>query len=194
MRASVCVLAFALFFGAFAPRVAVAKTTAWINVLPGNWSDASNWSNGAPADGDDVVLGNNAGPLLHYADIPLALASLSITGNFRGLVQLQRPLSTGTLLIDAPMTMSLSTSSARLTVTGTTSILLGSIFTGPGVGGVAVDFQGDVTISGSGTFEGTGGGDTLVRSNLVLTQGGASHQRGGRHADLQWRSCATCVR
>jgi hypothetical protein len=186
MRANICVLACAALFAAFAPQLSVAKTTAWASnsSAANEWSNASNWTNGVPVDGDDVVLGNNAGPFPHSVDIPLALASLSITGNFSGLVQLERQLSTGTLLINAPVI--LRTFSGRLTVTGITTISGGgTLQTGSGIGGVAVDFQGDVTVGGSagpfvsGTFSGSGTGDTLVRSNLFVMQWGNFTNAGG---------------
>src|ERR1041385_6547878 len=46
-------------------------TVSWLNPgTSGNWSDAANWSSAAvPATGDDVTLGDGAGPYTVTLDV-----------------------------------------------------------------------------------------------------------------------------
>jgi autotransporter-associated beta strand protein len=156
------VLAVLMLCSTAAIASAAAKTTTWTGAADLNWSNSSNWDNGVPVNGDNVVLpslpeGNTNYPVnndLGTALVPLSLNTLTIDCDVTGfyytvggkklVIGAGGIVDTGTAATDilaVPVVFS-STRTVQVTQSGHNLNILGS-----GISG-----SGGVTKTGSGTL------------------------------------------
>src|SRR5437764_10589101 len=68
----------------FATLPAAAATRTWNGSVSSAWSNAANWNEGVPANGDDLVFAKGAANVTSTNDLPPGLVIHSITVNTTG--------------------------------------------------------------------------------------------------------------
>ena len=128
-----------------------AKSTTWNKTAGGSWATSTNWSNGVPATGDDVIINTITGAATITAVPTITLNSLAI---------------------NVSCTLAGSSSPIVLTISTTFSVASGiTVIAGPGGARVEITLAGTATGTINGTLNldpATGGVHPFICNGTVI--------------------------